>query len=98
MLSELFFLGDTLLGVLHWPQPRTDACSVLYYCPTCGTIWARRILQGTDNGWLAQGESCPKHGAGTLLSDFSIDAFVDGYLQFPLPVLQREFLLRVNDL
>lgn len=39
--------------------------SVAYFCPQCGDIWARLLVEGSD--WTqCWSESCPKHGGGHI--------------------------------
>jgi hypothetical protein len=84
----LYLEGNTLIGTrlqyccgyaksdgsrhsAFWPN-------TAYFCPTCGEIWARAILQPHFNyqpiphfSWVTENRRCPTHGDGTLLAGFT---------------------------
>lgn len=75
--------------------------SVAYFCPFCGTIWARRIVTGggIDREWNLWHRPCSKHPnsisrgiSGSVYLGWNSDA--DRYL--PKAVLRREVLLHIG--
>jgi len=86
-----YFEGDQLVGTrrlyccgyspsngsqmisAHWPH-------LAFFCPTCGTIWARGVYDYSFDysphpnlstlHWVVESRRCVEHGDGTLLSGY----------------------------
>lgn len=97
--DELFFFGNQLLGQSEHLHYHTNGelsallSHTLYFCPTCGEVWFRRVFSPHANynrgpvSWSAFPSLCPKHGGGSIIR------FPDDHQSFPLPLLEREVLL-----
>ena len=98
--TQHFFVGNEYLGssdrlpvFVHEQQQRPQ--SVAYFCPECGDVWARAVIEGVDySPWSM---SCSKHPrfrslvAGSLWMDWDKD-----YTKaFPRAVLERELQMHL---
>jgi len=90
-----YFLGNRLLGstsrVQTWDgvQP---ACSVAWFCPTCGEVWGRLVV-GKGDDWMSLHAPCAKHPAwsGTVPGSFLRSWNPHGIDELPDELLAYEF-------
>lgn len=96
-----YYIGQQLLAVaIEHTGFRTNGGrlawvpSVAHFCPECGSIWAREVVD--EQPWTVRIAACPKHGAGTLIEDDNIERACDPYYReyYPRELLQYEFLRR----
>ena len=91
-----FFIGNEYLGCGF--QARDDRLqaiprSIAYFCPLCGEIWARAVVQGSDR-WSVSHSDCTRCGRWSLISvPGSLWHSWDPNLtqSFSEPVLRREW-------
>ena len=87
-----YFLGGARIAKgTQRPQwnEHADFPSTAYFCPTCGEIWARILVEGTS--WNMLLIPCQAHGGGEFLPPWS--ASIDAY---PLEVLLHDFPLALK--
>ncbi len=58
-----YFLGSRLLATTSippmWDDATIDHASTAYICPTCGEVWARVMIEGSE--WHPIKAACQKH-------------------------------------
>jgi hypothetical protein len=73
--------------------------SIAYFCPYCGEIWARRIVQGGDPQWVLWNKPCSKHPHSLsrgLSGSVWLGWGTDSDRNLPKAVLRREALLHIG--
>lgn len=69
-MGTYYFVGQKLVGVSHrqpyWDDARPSASSTAYLCPTCGSLWGRVVVTGTE--WQALHRLCAAHGSGSFIA------------------------------
>jgi hypothetical protein len=62
-MPAAYFLGNRLLAVTTrsplWDDMRESSRSQMYFCPTCGEVWARIAVEGQS--WVAHHIGCAQH-------------------------------------
>lgn len=57
-----YFLGNGVVGTSVLPTHATGAPdSVAYFCATCGEIWARILVEGSEGEWQLSNTPCAAH-------------------------------------
>lgn len=54
-------------GISHVPFSRH------FFCPKCGTVWAKSLIAHEDTIHVSYPHPCPEHGLGSILIDFATD-------------------------
>ena len=102
MRQRAFFLGDKFLGA----GPAEDyfchgelrpPWSIAYFCPVCGTVWARVIT--TDQPFHVYTLSCEAHPSAwehEIHGSLWIDWDKDFTNSFPPELLRREAILHLD--
>lgn len=92
----MFGTGHTNSFYRHeeWhPEPTR---SYAFFCPTCGSIWARVWSETTTKDWWPISKHCKNHGLGSITKD---EWVLDGYLEgIPMKVLRHDFLIESEPL
>jgi len=82
----IFFISNEILGGV----PDETLPSTLYFCPTCGDVWARLI--NAPDWWTTFPRPCPRHGPPFLLQYDPVDPTRG----VPASVLARELVLALD--
>jgi hypothetical protein len=101
--TQTWIIDGKLIAQAPCPQEHSHAElhppeSLGYFCPQCGELWARRIINPSTR-WHVLTRECPKHQAprycepgGSVWRNLN-----PGFLQnLPKAVLKRETLLRLE--
>lgn len=95
-----FFVGDKYLGRgIARPPARGTPSHYAWFCPQCGEIWARAVVELPGIEWQTYRVLCPRHQhPGWFTVPGSIWQMLDTELNDALPpaALQREFTIHLN--
>lgn len=90
-----YFLGTRLLASTNvlpkWTESQVELFSNAYFCPHCGDVWARVVVDGRQHNPLTV--PCSKHGNGSFIFPWRQGC----PSELPPEVLLYEFNLRLNN-
>lgn len=93
-----YFLGTQLLATTHirpmWDDSTISFSSTAYFCPVCGEVWARIMIEGAE--WLPTNSPCPKHTNGLRKGGYFIAPWRKTYWELPQEVLKYELQLLLD--
>lgn len=93
-----YFLGNQLLATTSirplWDDSTVSCVSTAYFCPACGEVWARIMLEGAR--WLAVTAPCSKHTSSSRKGGYFIMPWRKTYWELPQEVLKYELQLLLD--
>ena len=103
-MNQLWIINDDHLGPYPIGLERSHAelhrpMNVAFFCPLCGDIWARRVVEGGDPQWVLWNRLCKRHPSsisrgcsGSVWQNYDTEYLTN----MPLDLLRREFLLHME--
>lgn len=91
-MAAHYFLGARLLGTgafFRWDDAQISHRSEAFFCPECGEIWGRVLVEGA--AWHAVQIPCERHGGGSFIFPWrrQFSEFPPAVLSYELAVLLR---------
>ena len=103
MAKQVFLLGTNVLGVCERPAFFNEGVlstpiSEAFFCPVCGEVWARAVIDGTRfSVWAVP---CERHTTTGQSISIHGSLWLSGSSEYikhlPKEVLQRELLVHLN--
>lgn len=110
MPNASYFLGSRLLGSCRIPDKAGIAYSTAFFCRTCGNLWGRVLVEGSD--WRVVEVPCENHTPtgvpdwSTVPGSFLVNSLEASHTSrmfwgqvidwMPQNILQREVLLALR--
>ena len=95
----LYFLGSRLLAqsqlLPKWSDTEPASASLALFCPTCGEVWGRVIVDGSQ--WHPVNRGCRAHPPCNDVGGTFIAPWRSTFAELPPEVLRYEAMIRLME-